>query len=551
MTTTVERPSISADHDVLIVGAGFAGMYQLYRLRELGVRTVVIEAGSDVGGTWYWNRYPGARCDVTSLEYSYSWSKEVQNDWVWNELMASQPEIERYLQYVVDRFDLRRDVLFNTRVQSAHYDETAKGWTLTTDRGDTLRAPFTIMATGCLSAPMLPNIPGIDSFQGTSVQTSLWPKDGVELAGKRIGIIGTGSSAVQAIPEIAKVAGSLTVFQRTPTYTWPANNRPLTDEDQRKVRETYDQLRETERNSLAGIALGLGGALYAAPTTKIMDLTEEERRAALDQHGFAVTRMFADVPTNMEANSVARELYGEMVRRVVKDPETAASLMPTEHPIGCKRAVIDTNYFDTFNQPHVSLVDLRKDPIAEITPAGIRTTSREHELDVIIYATGFDAMTGALNRIDIRGRDGERLIEKWADGPRNYLGLMVEGFPNLFTITGPGSPSVLSNMMVSIEQHVDWITECLGHLRSQGIETMEPELGAEDRWVDHVNSVASGTMYVAPSCHSWYLGENVPGKVRQFMPYIGGVGRYRQKCDEIAANGYSGFVLGKAALAAV
>jgi len=550
VTNAADRAPLANSYDVLIVGAGFAGLYQLYRLRQLGMTALVIEAGDDVGGTWYWNRYPGARCDVTSLEYSYSWSKELENEWEWSELMASQPEIERYAQHVATKFDLRRDIVFNTRVTSAHYDEAANCWRVTTDRGDAVQGRYAVMATGCLSAPMLPNIPGIESYQGVSVQTSLWPRDGVDLAGKRVAIIGTGSSAVQSIPEVAKVAASLTVYQRTPTYTWPANNRPLTEEDQRRVRETYDQLREQERNSIAGIALGLGGALFAPPTAKILELSEDERREALEKHGFSVTRMFADVPTNMEANGVARALYGEMVRRVVRDPETAAALTPSEHPIGCKRAVIDTNYFETFNLPHVSLVDLRKDPIAAITPSGIQTASGSREFDVIIYATGFDAMTGALNRIDIRGRGGEKLTEHWSGGPRNYLGLMVAGFPNLFTITGPGSPSVLSNMIVSIEQHVDWISDSLAYLRDHGIERMEPTIEAEDRWVDHVNNVASGTMYVAESCHSWYLGENVPGKIRQFMPYIGGVGRYRAKCDEIAANGYEGFILEKAAVPA-
>ncbi len=543
MTETTTRAPITASYDTVIVGAGFAGMYQLYKLRKLGFSAIVIEAGEGVGGTWYWNRYPGARCDVTSVEYSYSFSPELEQEWEWTELMASQPEIETYLNHVVDRFDLRKDVLFGTRVNSAHYDEAANRWTIATDRGDVLTATYAVMATGCLSMPLMPDYPGIDSFKGVSVQTSMWPKDGVELEGKRVAIIGTGSSAVQSTPEIAKVAAHLTVFQRTPAYTWPSMNRPLTAEDQATVKEHYPSLRERQRNSVVGISGTFTGALIEPPTKKLLETPEDERIAMLEKYGFGMTRMFADVATNMEANQLARELYGQQLRKVVKDPVMAAKLTPTDYPIGCKRSVIDANYFETFNRENVSLVDLREESIESITEKGIRTTAGEYEFDVIVYATGFDAMTGALNRIDIRGRDGERLRERWAEGPRNSLGLMASGFPNLFTITGPGSPSVLSNMMVSIEQHVDWISECLEHLRENRLDAIEPTTEAEDRWVEHVNRVAEGTMYTAESCHSWYLGANVPGKTRQFMPYIGGVGRYRKKCDEIAANGYEGFTL--------
>ncbi len=543
MGQTASRAPLKASYDAVIVGAGFAGMYQLYRLRNMGLSCVVIEAGDGVGGTWYWNRYPGARCDVTSVEYSYSWSRELEQEWEWTELMASQPEIERYLNHVVDRFDLRKDVVFQTRVTAAHYNEAANRWTFATDRGDELTATYAIMATGCLSMPLMPDYPGIDTFRGVSVQTSLWPKEGVELEGKRVAVIGTGSSAVQAIPEIGRVARQMTVFQRTPAYTWPSPNRPLTAEDQATVKANYDALRERQRNSVVGISGSFTGALVEPPTKKLLETPEEERQAMQERFGFGVTRMFADVATNMEANELARRMYGEQVRKVVKDPVKAAKLTPTDYPIGCKRSVIDAGYFETFNQENVDLVDLREEPIERITERGIRTSAREYEFDVIVYATGFDAMTGALNRIDIRGRGGEPLRERWAAGPRSYLGLMVSGFPNLFTITGPGSPSVLSNMMVSIEQHVDWISGCLEHLRTIGMAGIEPTEEAEDSWMDHVNRVAEGTMYTAPSCNSWYLGANVPGKTRQFMPYIGGVGRYRQKCEEIAANGYQGFVM--------
>ena len=536
--------------DVVVVGAGAAGLYMLHRLRGLGMSAAVIEAGAEVGGTWFWNRYPGARCDVTSVEYSFSFDKELEQEWNWSELMASQPEIERYMNHVADRFDLRRDIRFNTRVTSTEWDEARHRWLVTTDRGEQLDAAHCVMATGCLSSPLKPDIAGIDSFTGVSIQTSLWPRDGVDLAGKRVAIIGTGSSGVQSTPEIAKVAGQLTVFQRTPTYTWPSMNRPLTEDDLAKVKENYDRMRETQRRSRMGIVGTFSGALLEPPTAKLLPLSDEERQAVVDKYGFGATRMFADIATDLDANILAREMYAQVLRKLVKDPETARKLTPSEYPIGCKRSVIDQDYFTTFNRENVKLVDLRDEPFVAVNETGIETTAGQYDFDVIVYATGFDAMTGALNRIDIRGNGGQTLKEKWAAGPRNYLGLMAVGFPNLFTITGPGSPSVLSNMLVSIEQHVDWIADCLACLRSEGRDTIEPTVEAEDRWVNHVNEVADGTMYVEPSCNSWYLGANVPGKVRQFMPYVGGVGRYRETCDQVAANGYEGFVLGRARAAA-
>ncbi len=549
MTIATEKKT--EQFDAIIVGAGAAGLCMLHRLRGLGMNVTVIEAGDGVGGTWYWNRYPGARCDVTSVEYSFSFSKELEQEWNWSELMAPQPEIEQYMNHVADRFDLRRDIRFNTRVTNADWDDGSQSWSVKTDRGDTYVSRFCIMATGCLSSPIKPDIKGIDSFKGQSIQTSMWPKDGVELEGKRVALIGTGSSGVQSTPEIAKIAKQLTVFQRTPTYTWPSMNRPLTPDDIAKVKSNYSAMRETQRSSRVGISGTFNGALLEPPTAKLMDLSEEERRAGLEQFGFGVTRMFADIATDMEANSIARDMYAEMVRRVVTDPETAEALTPTDYPIGCKRSVVDQDYFITFNRPNVKLVDLRKEPFEEVTEKGIRTSEGEYEFDIIVYATGFDAMTGALLKMNITGHNGRPLAEKWAAGPRNYLGLMAQDFPNLFTITGPGSPSVLSNMLVSIEQHVDWITDCLSYLKAHDKNVIEPTLEAEDGWVDHVNTVADGTMYTAPSCNSWYLGANVPGKTRQFMPYIGGVGTYRQKCDEVASNGYEGFVLTEAASPAV
>ena len=531
--------------DVVVVGAGAAGLYMLHKLRGLGFSAVVIEAGDAVGGTWYWNRYPGARCDVTSVEYSFSFDKELEQEWDWTELMASQPEIERYMNHVADRFDLRRDIRFKTRVTDANWDDATSRWTVKTDRGDVFESKFCVAATGCLSSPLKPDIEGMDAFKGVSVQTSLWPKEGIELEGKRVALIGTGSSGVQSTPEIARQAAQLTVFQRTPTYTWPSMNRPLTDQHRATVKASYDKIRETQRASRVGISGSFNGALLEPPTAKLLDLSEEERRAAMEQHGFAVTRMFADIATDMEANSLARDMYGEMVRRTVTDPEKARKLTPTDYPIGCKRGVVDQDYFHAFNRENVEIIDLREEPFVEVNETGIKTTGGQYDFDVIVYATGFDAMTGALLKMNITGREGQPLAEKWSAGPRNYLGLMASGFPNLFTITGPGSPSVLSNMLVSIEQHVDWIGGCLEHLRATETETIEPTTEAEDAWVIHVNDVAEGTMYVAPSCNSWYLGANVPGKIRQFMPYICGVGAYRQKCDAVVEHDYEGFVFGK------
>jgi cation diffusion facilitator CzcD-associated flavoprotein CzcO len=538
--------TVTGEFDAVIVGAGAAGLYSLHRLRGQGLKATVIEAGDGVGGTWFWNRYPGARCDVTSVEYSFSFSKELEQEWNWSELMAPQGEIELYMNHVADRFDLRRDIRFSTRVTAAHWDDASNTWTVETDKGDVLKARYCIMATGCLSSPLKPDIKGMDEFKGVTVQTSLWPREGVELEGKRVALIGTGSSGVQSTPEIAKVAKQLTVFQRTPTYTWPSPNRPLSADDIAKVKENYDSIRKSQWNSRVGIAGSFSGALVEPPTAKLMDLTEEERRAKFEEHGFAVTRMFADVATDVQANVIARDMYGEMVRRIVKDPETARKLTPSEYPIGCKRSVVDLDYFVTFNRDNVDLVDLRDEPFETVTANGIKTTKGEYEFDVIVYATGFDAMTGTLLRMDITGRDGLPLREKWAEGPRNYLGLMAAGFPNMFTITGPGSPSVLANMLVAIEQHVNWITDTIAHLDTEKKAVIEPTVEAEDAWVDHVNEVSTGTMYTQPSCNSWYLGANVPGKTRQFMPYVGGFNRYREKCESVVANGYEGFVLGEA-----
>jgi cyclohexanone monooxygenase len=548
MTTETEpdtaRQQSTEVYDAVVVGAGFAGLYMLHRLRGLGLTARVLEMGDGIGGTWFWNRYPGARCDVPSLEYSYSFSKELQEEWEWSELMPSQEEVERYLNHVADRFDLRRDLELSTRVTSAAYDDRVRRWTVETDTGRRFSARFCIMATGCLSAPNRPEFPGAETFEGLVLQTSLWPKEGVDFSGRRVGIIGTGSSSVQATPEIAAQADHLYVFQRTPTYTFPSMNRPMDPAFQRKVKDNYDEVRKVQRQSQAGISGYTGsGAFIQPPTLKILETTSEQRTQMLNERGWMAVRQFADVQRNLEANALAVEMYGEMVRRMVKDPEVADALAPKDYPLGCKRVVVDKDYFVTFNRENVTLVDLRKEAIEAITPNGLRTTNREYEFDVLIYATGFDAMTGALNRIEIRGSGGRKLREKWQDGPRAYLGIQSAGFPNMFMITGPGSPSVLSNMVVSIEQHVDWVSDAIDYMCERGFETIEPEESAEDRWIEHVNEVAEGTMFTAESCNSWYLGVNIEGKPRVFMPYVGGVGRYAEKCREIVVNGYEGFRL--------
>jgi cyclohexanone monooxygenase len=531
------RPAPSDSLDAVIVGAGFAGLYMLHRLRGLGLRARVFETGDGVGGTWYWNRYPGARCDLESFEYSYSFDEELQNEWMWSERYATQPEILKYLNHVADRFDLRRDIEFNARVAAAHYDEAAARWTVTLADGRTFEARYVIMATGCLSSANLPNIPGMDSFKGGLYHTGRWPHEGVDFTGKRVGVIGTGSSAIQSIPLIAEQAEHLTVFQRTPNYSSPAWNGPPDPERLRMVRADYPAFRAVEREHL-------GAAMFYGTPISVLESTPEQLHAALEERwadgGLFFLGAFTDAIVSEEANAKVAEYFRAKIRAAVKDPAVAELLSPKQI-WGCKRLCVDTNYYETFNLPHVKLVDLNASPIETITPDGLRTTDSEYTLDAIVCATGFDAMTGALNKIDIRGKGGLKLKDKWAAGPRTYLGLQSAGFPNLFTITGPQSPSVLSNMVYSVEQHVDWITDAIDYLRSNNFSRMEADAAAEDAWVDGVTEIASGTLY--PGCNSWYVGANVPGKPRIFMPYVGGVPAYRKTCEEVVAQGYKGFAL--------
>jgi cation diffusion facilitator CzcD-associated flavoprotein CzcO len=504
----------------------------------MNLSAVVIEAGEDVGGTWYWNRYPGARVDVESLSYSYSFSAELEQEYEWEQRYPTQPEILRYAQHVADRFDLRRDIVFGTRVTSAVFDEPGRTWEVTTERGDSVTARFFVMATGCLSSAKLPEVPGIESFQGRTYHTAHWPHEGVDFTGLRVGIIGTGSSGVQSIPVIAKQASHLTVFQRTPSYCLPARNRRLTDDEKTEMKAHYREWRQAAKISGFGVPI-------EAPTQSALEVTDEERDKTFEdawESGSLVNLLasYTDIAINQEANDTAKRFIHAKIRGLVHEPQTATDLCP-EYPVGTKRPCLDTEYYETYNRDNVALVNLQRTPLVGLTERGVRTSDQEHEFDAVVFATGFDAMTGSLTNVDIRGRDGVVLKDTWSAGPRTYLGLGSVGFPNLFMITGPGSPSVLSNMMVSIEQHVDWVTDAIANLDAHGLTTMEPTQEAQDAWVDHVNTVAGYTLY--PRANSWYMGANVPGKTRVFMPYAGGVGAYRVKCDEVAANGYEGFVL--------
>ena len=525
--------------DVLVIGAGFGGLYMIYRLRELGLTFEAVEMASDVGGTWYWNRYPGARCDVVSLEYSYSFDDALQQEWEWTERYATQPEILRYANHVADRFDLRRHIRFNTRVTGLEWDDERSRWRAHTDPGPGYDVKYVITAVGCLSAPKPPEIDGVDDFRGAILFTSRWPHEYVDFTGKRVGVIGTGSSGVQSIPVIARQAEHLTVFQRTPVFSIPARNAPLDPEYVAEYKRNYAEYRRKAREARTGIIVerGFESALEVEPEAR-----RERFESCWNQGVFAcLSASYTDIMTDERANSLVADFVRSKIAEIVRDPAVAEDLMPRGFPYGAKRVCLDSGYYDTFNRPNVTLVNLRREPIERVTETGIRTSERDIPLDAIVFATGFDAVTGPLLRLNIRGRGGLALKEKWAAGPRTYLGLQTHGFPNLFTITGPGSPSVISNMILSIEQHVDWIARCLRDLRERGVETIEPDAAAEDKWVQHVNDVANGTLY--PRADSWFMGANVPGKPRVFMPYLGGVKVYRETCEEVMADDYRGFVL--------
>jgi cation diffusion facilitator CzcD-associated flavoprotein CzcO len=541
MTNTMADGALAArSYDAIIVGAGFAGLYQLHQLRDkLGLSVLVLEAGDGVGGTWHWNRYPGARCDSESYYYSYSFSKELQEEWRWTERYPEHSEIRRYLNHVADRFDLRRDIRLETRVKGARYDDAGNRWIVTTEAGEVFNAQFFITAVGCLSAANIPEIKGLDGFKGQWHHTGRWPKEGVDFTGKRVGLVGTGSTGIQTAPVIAEQALHLTVFQRTANYSVPARNGKLTEEFQREVRANYAAIRDHARSTI-------NGHPFSISETSALDVPEEERRkryeAAWEFGGLRFRAVFADLLRNKAANDTAAEFIRAKIRSVVKDPATAAKLTPTDHPFATKRPPIDTHYFETFNRDNVALVDVKATPIIEATPDGLATSDAQYPLDVIVFATGFDALTGPLLAMDIRGSNNRSLRQDWAAGPHTYLGLQTAGYPNMFTITGPGSPSVLTNMPVAIEQHTQWITECIGHMRANGLKRIETTPEAADKWVERVNEAANATLLPLANS-SWYLGANIPGKPRVFMPYAGGMAHYASICAEVAKENYKGFVI--------
>ena len=530
----------SQELDALVIGAGFGGMYQLLCLRDrLGLSVKALEAGGGVGGTWYWNRYPGARCDTESHAYWYTFAPELMREWEWSERYPGQAEIMRYLNFIADRFDLKRDIQFNTRVASAHYNESANRWHVRTESGETYTVKFLVTAVGCLSTANVPNIPGLADFKGDWYHTGEWPHEGVDFTGKRVGLIGTGSTGIQAAPVIAETAKHLTVFQRTANYSVPARNAPLTDEFKRYIKDNATEIRAATHETANGHQFKIEDRLALQTSAKEREKIYE---AAWERGGLQFRAAFHDMMSSKEANDTAAAFIKNKIRQIVKDPKTAAILSDIDHPYAAKRPPIDSDYFETFNRDNVTLVDVTAAPIQAITSTGLRTAAGEYDLDIIVFATGFDAMTGPMLRMDIRGIGGKPLSEAWAAGPVTYLGLQVADFPNLFTVTGPGSPSVLCNMPVAIEQHAEWISDCIAHMRANGLDRIEPRPEAVVDWVRQVNEAAAATL-LPMATHSWYLGANVPGKPRVFMPYAGGMARYRKICADVAEQGYEGFVL--------
>ena len=533
--------SAANEFDAVIIGAGFSGMYQLLSLRDkLGLKARVLEAADGVGGTWYWNRYPGARCDSESHSYSYYFSKELLQEWNWTERYPEQPEILRYLNHVADRFNLRKDIQLNTRVKSARYDQDSNRWTITTEAGEIFRCTYFITAVGCLSSANVPKIAGLEDFKGDWYHTGQWPHEGVNFAGKRVGVVGTGSTGIQAIPVIAAQAKHVTVFQRTANYSIPARNAPLSDEAKQYAKSHADEIHTI-------MTTNTNAHPFYIKDRSVFDVSDEEREqileAAWQKGGLSFRAEFRDTLIDDKANQTVADFIRRKIREIVKDTAKAELLADIDHPFAAKRPPVDSHYFEAYNQPHVDLVNLRATPIEKITASGIKTADQEYPLDIIVFATGFDAMTGSLLKIAIEGRDGLTLQEAWHAGPRNYLGLQVPGFPNMFTVTGPGSPSVLCNMPPAIEHHVDWITRCISHMRQQGLQRIEAQEKAADDWVQEVNEAANSTL-LPSATHSWYLGANVPGKPRVFMPYAGGFAKYRQIVAERTGANYRGFSFG-------
>jgi cyclohexanone monooxygenase len=525
--------------DVIVVGAGFAGLYAVHRFRKDGYSVRALEAADAIGGTWYWNRYPGARCDIESMQYSFSFSDEIQQEWKWSELYAPQPEILRYINFVADRLSLREHIQLNSRVTSATFDDASRSWEIQIEKGEVLSADFCVMATGCLSIPIEPTLPGLADFKGPIYRTSNWPHEGVDVAGKCVGLIGTGSSGIQAAPLLAKRADHLYVFQRTPNYSIPSLNRPIEPEYEADWKNDYPARRRAAKETR-------NNTLNEAGNVSGRRVSYEERENEFERRwsklgGISFMYAYTDITSNPEVNAHASDFVRRKIAAVVKDPGVADKLMPKDYGIGGKRICVDTEYYQTFNRGNVTLVDVKSDPIETITSTGIRTKDATYDLDLIVLAIGFDAITGALLRVDITGRNGVKLREQWRDGPRTYIGMAISGFPNFFIVTGPGSPSVFSNMVTSVEQHIDWIVDCLNYLKKKGATKIEASADAQEAWVSHVNEIANRTLM--PLANSWYVGANVPGKPRIFMPYLGGTSVYRDKIENVARNGYEGFAL--------
>jgi cyclohexanone monooxygenase len=529
-----------ADLDVVVVGAGFAGIYAVHAFRSAGLTVRAFEAGDGIGGTWYWNSYPGARCDVESKDYSYAFSPELEQDWSWSERYPAQPEILRYLNHVADRFGLRPCIRLGTRVTTAAWDDAGQTWTVTTQDGISVTARYLVSAAGCLSQFQVPDLPGLDTFEGPMHHTSRWPADGVDFTGKRVGLIGTGSTGIQLAPEIAAVAGHLYVFQRTANFAVPNRNRPWADEEERAFKAGYPAYRSAARASFLGVPLtGTGRPVLGEPAADVRRTLTELWQAG---GGMPLLGAYTDVLVSQPANDVVAEFIRDRIRETVTDPQVAGLLCPSGYPVGAKRLCQSDDYYAMFNRSNVSLVDIRSAPVESVYPGGLKTTEGSYELDALVFATGFDALTGALLAMDIRGAGGRALRDAWSAGARAYLGVGTAGFPNLFMITGPGSPAVFSNVVLSIEQHVEWVRECIGWLDARGYATIEATATAQDDWMAHVTEVADATLF--PKADSWYVGANIPGKPRGFTSYVGGCGPYRARCDAVAAAGYEGFSLG-------
>lgn len=533
----MNRSQLNPKHyDAVVIGAGFAGLYMLHRLRLLGLRSHLFEAGDGVGGTWYWNCYPGARCDVDSMQYSYSWSPELQKEWQWTERYPAQAEILRYINHVADRFELRRDITLSTRVTAGQWQAEQERWLVRTQQGQEVSAQFLITATGCLSESRLPDIEGLDRFKGQVYHTGRWPKAPVDFSGLRVGVMGTGSSGIQVIPQLAKQAKQLYVFQRTPNFSVPAWNGPIDPNHQKDWLDNYPKYRAMARNTRSAI-------MYDYGKQSALDMSEQERAEEMERRwqkgGTNFAHSFNDTFTNRQSNELLSEFVRGKIRKMVNDPTVAEDLLPRDHAIGTKRICVDTGYYPTYNLPHVKLVNLRQTPIERFDEGAAIVNGQRHALDAMVFATGFDAVTGALERLNIVGEHGKTFKQLWKAGPTSYLGLMTVGFPNLFTITGPGSPSILTNVIVSIEQHVEWIANCLAFMQKHSHTRIDAQQIAQDRWVKHVQEVASGTLFV--TANSWYMGANIPGKPRVFLPYIGGFSTYAAMCEDVVQKGYEGF----------